>query len=99
MDQFMTTFLGGYRKDLVQKEVDSLHELSLVKSSFNHVLQEATSFQEKLQDFGQNFFNIEQVSGEFTAVKDKIDTSVIQAQGEVAQLKNSSMRWRSILWR
>ncbi len=88
---FVMNTLNEYRKELIQKEVDSLHELTMVKSSFNNVLREADNFQEKLQDFGQNFFNIEQVSGEFTAVKDKIDTSVIQAQGEVAQLKNSSM--------
>ena len=89
---FVMDTLNGYRKDLVQKEVDSLHELSLVKSSFNHVLQEATSFQEKLQDFGQTFSDIEQVSGEFAAVKDKINDSVVQAQDEVAQLKTSSLK-------
>lgn len=88
---FVMDTLDGYRKELVQKEVDSLQELRLVKSSFDNVLREAENFQGKLQEFGQTFFNIEQVSGEFAAVKGKIDESVVQAQGEVAQLKNSSM--------
>ena len=87
---FVMDTLNGYRKDLVQKEVDSLHELSLVKSSFNHVLQEATSFQEKLQDFGNTFSSISQVSGQFTEVKSEFAESVNQAQNGVEELKNSS---------
>lgn len=87
---FVMDTLNGYRNELVQKEVDSLQELGLVKSSFNHVLQEAESFQGKLQEFGQTFVEIEQVSGEFAEVKDKISHSVAQAQDEVARLKDSS---------
>lgn len=89
---FVMDTLNGYRKELVQKEVDSLQELGLVKSSFDHVLKEAGNFQDKLQDFGQTFSNIEQVSGEFAVVKEKVDQSVAEAQDEVAQLKNSSMQ-------
>ncbi|MCI8270307.1 MAG: chemotaxis protein [Lachnospiraceae bacterium] len=89
---FVMDTLNGYRKELVQKEVDSLQELGLVKSSFDHVLKEAGNFQDKLQDFGQTFSNIEQVSGEFAAVKEKVDQSVAEAQDEVEQLKNSSMQ-------
>ena len=89
---FVMDTLNGYRKELVQKEVDSLQELGLVKSSFDHVLKEAGNFQDKLQDFGQTFSNIEQVSNEFAAVKGKVDQSVQQAQEEVAQLKSSSMQ-------
>lgn len=89
---FVLDTLDGYRKELVQKEVDSLQELGLVKSSFNHVLKEAGNFQDKLQEFGETFSNIEQVSGEFAAVKEKIDQSVVQAQNEVTQLKGSSMQ-------
>lgn len=88
---FVMNTLKDYHKDLVQKEVDSLVELGLVKSSFNNVLNEAGNFQEKLQDFGQTFSNIDQVSGEFATVKSKIDQSVTQAQSEMAALKTSSM--------
>ncbi|MCI9163536.1 MAG: chemotaxis protein [Lachnospiraceae bacterium] len=89
---FVMDTLKDYRNELVQKEVDSLQELALVRSSFNKVMMEAGNFQDKLQDFGQNFFNIEQVSGEFEAVRNKINESVVQAQGEVSQLKDSSMQ-------
>lgn len=89
---FVMDTLKDYRNELVQKEVDSLQELAQVRSSFNTVIREAGNFQDKLQDFGQNFFNIEQVSGEFEAVRNKINESVVQAQGEVSQLKDSSMQ-------
>ncbi len=89
---FVMDTLNDYRKELVQKEVDSLNELGQIKSSFNHVLDETGSFQEKLQDFGNTFSSIEAVSGEFALVKNKIDESVSQAQNEVAQLKSSSMQ-------
>ena len=45
--------LKTYHTELVQKEVHSLQELSMVGSSFDRVLVGAESFQEKLQDFGQ----------------------------------------------
>ncbi len=88
---FVMNTLKDYHRELVQKEVDSLVELGLVKSSFNNVLNEAENFQEKLQDFGQTFSNIDQVSGEFASVKSEIDQSVAQAQSEMAALKTSSM--------
>lgn len=84
--------LNEYKEILIQNEVDSLEELSLVSSSFDNVLGEAENFQYKLQDFGQTFSNIEQASGNFTAVKGDIGNSVNQAQGEVEELKNSSLQ-------
>ena len=57
--------LKGYHRDLVQKEVDSLQELSMVSSSFGTVLEETESFQEKLHDFEQTFSNINQAAQEF----------------------------------
>ncbi len=82
--------LKEYKEDLVQKEVDSLHELGMVSSSFYRVLGESDSFQEQLQDFGENFSSINEVSSQFDTVKGKIAQSVQQAQGEVTELKDSS---------
>ena len=45
-----------------------------------------------MQEFDQNFSSIEQVSGEFIAVKETIDQSVARAQSGVEELKNSSMQ-------
>ena len=72
--------------------VASLEELGKIRSSFGNVLTEAEHFEEKLQDFGQNFTSIETVSGQFVEVKDTISKSVSQAQNEVEELKSSSMQ-------
>lgn len=88
----VTRSLKSYHTELVQKEVDSLTELSLVSRSFGSVLREADRFQDTLQDFDQTFSNISQVSGQFAEVKQEIALSVGQAQSEVEELKNSSMQ-------
>lgn len=84
--------LNEYKDILIQNEVSSLQELSLVSSSFDAVLKEAENFQYRLQDFGQTFSNIEQASSNFTNVKEDIGQSVAQAQEEVEELKNSSLQ-------
>jgi Methyl-accepting chemotaxis protein len=84
--------LKDYRRELVQKEVDSLWEINEIGRSFGNVLKETESFQEKLQDFGENFSSIGQVSGEFLTVKDTIAQSVAYAQSGVEELKGSSMQ-------
>ena len=84
--------LKEYRTELIQKEVSSLEELNKIRGSFGNVLREAESFEEKLQDFGQNFTSIEMVSEQFVEVKETISKSVSQAQSEVEELKSSSMQ-------
>lgn len=71
--------LKDYQKELVEKEVDSLRELNKITYSFKKVLSESENFQEQLQDFGQNFSSIGQVSGQFETVKGEIAQSVTQA--------------------
>lgn len=83
--------LKQYHTDLVNKEVASLQELSLVGSSFNDVLGDAAHFQERLEDMGQNFLSVSEASEQFVTVRDKIADSVGQAQDEVEILKNSSL--------
>ncbi|MCI8401373.1 MAG: chemotaxis protein [Lachnospiraceae bacterium] len=84
--------LKEYHTELVQKEVDSLGELDRIGRSFHSVLSESEHFQEQLQDFGQNFSDIEQTSGEFDTVKKTIAQSVSHAQRGVEELKNSSVQ-------
>lgn len=88
---YVMNSLKDYHTELVQKEVDSLRELGMVGSSFNGVLAEAGGFQEKLQEFGQNFSSIHQVSGEFGTVRDDIAQSVKQAQEGVEELRDDSL--------
>ena len=83
--------LEDYRNVLVQREVASLHELSMVSKSFENVLSGSENLKSSLQNFEETFSNINNVSGEFASVKDNIFKSVVQAQNEVEELKNSSM--------
>ena len=84
--------LKDYHTELVQKEVDSLRELSKIGSSFRDVLDETEGFHQQLEDFGDHFAGIEQVSGGFSTVKETISKSVDHAQNGVEELKNSSQQ-------
>lgn len=83
--------LEEYRNVLVQKEVASLYELSMVSKSFGDVLKDSEVLRGSLQDFEETFSNISMVSGQYASVKDNIFQSVTQAQGEVEELRNSSV--------
>lgn len=82
--------LKDYQKAVVQKEVESLQELTLIDSSFSSVVKEADSFQAKLQDFGQSFSNINQSAGRFSQVKEDIAQTVESAQQKIEELKTAS---------
>jgi len=88
----VTNSLKDYQQELAKKEEDSLRELGLISSSFNSVLGETENFQSRLEDFGNHFASISQVSDEFTTVKTEISESVLQAQTEVEDLKNVSQQ-------
>lgn len=86
----VTDSLKKYQKEMVQKEVDSLQELSQIGSSFDQVLGEADDFQNKLQDFGDNFSSINQVAEQFGNVRDEVARSVKSAQNGVNEFQSSS---------
>ena len=50
----VTNSLKDYKKELIEKEVESLFELGMVGSSFSGVLSRADSFQTQLQNFRQS---------------------------------------------
>ena len=85
----VTNSLGDYQKELTQKEVESLSELSMVNSSFANVLNEAENFQEQLQDFGESFSSVNQAAGQFAQVKEDISQTVSGAQDRVEELKQT----------
>ena len=89
---YVVESLEEYRNKLIQNEVASLHELSMVRKSFGQVLNDSENFRSSLQDFEQTFSNISTVSGQFASVKDNISQSVVKAQDEVENLKNSSLQ-------
>lgn len=80
------------QKEIVEKEVDSLQQLSRVNESFNEVLQESEQFHQKLEDFEQTFSSIGEVSERFQTVKEEIGSSVITVQNEVESLKQQTVQ-------
>ena len=84
--------LKEYQKELVQKEVASLWELSLVGASFSDVLKEADHFQSKLQDLGASFSNINETAEQFAQVREDIAQTVSEAQGQMTELAHISMQ-------
>lgn len=89
---YVVSSLQDYRNTLVQSEVDSLQELSMVRRSFSTVLQDSEELRVSLMDFEETFSSINAVSGQFASVKDNIFESVNEVQGEVENLKSSSLQ-------
>lgn len=88
----VTNSLKDYEKELVDKEVESLFELGMVGSSFAEVLKKAEHFNEKLQDFGISFTNINSAAGQFAQVREGIVDTVSETQDKVEELKGTSMQ-------
>ncbi len=82
--------LKEYRKELVQKEVASLSELSMVGSSFSGVLKEADHFQSRLRDLGCSFSNIDETAEQFGQVRGEIARTVSEAEGQMEALGQTS---------
>ena len=89
---YVVESLQEYRNALIQSEVDSLHELSMVRRSFGNVLQDSEDLRGSLLDFEQTFSSINTVSGQFASVQDDIFEAVGHVQGEVENLKSSSLQ-------
>lgn len=87
---YVINSLKEYHRALVQSEVDSLHELSMVSKSFGNVLEDSEGFKGSLQDFEHTFSNINTVSGQFAEVKENISQSTDQVKNEVEELRTSS---------
>lgn len=84
--------LDDYKKDLINKEVQSLFELSMVNSSFVDVLKKADQFNTRLQNFGVSFSNINHAAGQFSQVKDAISQTVAETRDKVEELKDTSIQ-------
>ena len=78
--------LKEYQKELVQKEVASLWELSMVNAAFSNVLKETEHFQVKLQKLGSSFSSIDETAGEFAQVRGEIAQKVADAQKQMVEL-------------
>lgn len=88
----VTDSLKEYKKDLINKEVESLFELGMVSSSFAGVMDKADNFQTQLQEFGQSFSRINQAAGQFGQVREAITQTVSDTQVRVEELKTASQQ-------
>ena len=86
----MAGSLQAYQKELVQKEVASLWELSMVGNSFSGVLEGTNRFQAKLQELGDSFSNINMTAEQFDQVRAEIAQNVADAQGQMEELGHTS---------
>jgi len=86
----VTSTLNEYQKELAQKEVASLSELSMIGSSFAGVLNEAENFQAQLQDFDASFSSVNEAASQFALVKENISQTVSGAQDMMEDLKQTS---------
>lgn len=84
--------LKEYQKELVSKEVESLWELGMVGSSFTGVMRKADHFHDQLSEFEQSFSEINSVAGQFGQVRGAISDAVLEAQGKVEELKETSVQ-------
>lgn len=82
--------LKEYQRELVQKEVSSLWELSQVGAAFSGVLNEGDRFQAKLQDLGTSFSSISETAEQFGRVRGEIAHAVSDARGQMAELEQTS---------
>lgn len=82
--------LKDYQKELAEKEVLSLWELSRVGASFSGVLQEGDQFQGKMQELGQSFANINDTAEQFGQVRGEISQAVSEARGQMEELGRTS---------
>ncbi len=87
---YVANSLQDYRKELVLKEVESLNEIRSIRLAFQSVLKEDMALKEKLDTFNDVFTSVDNVSGQFTLVKDEITNKVEEAQQQVSGLKSSS---------
>ena len=87
--------LKAYQKELVQKEVTSLWELSMVGSAFSNVLSDAEHFHSKLLELGNSFSNINETAEQFAQVRTEIAQTVSEAQGQMEELGQTSVQVQS----
>ena len=82
--------LSEYQHKLAVSEVSSLNELQEVELTFEEVLTENSMLKEKIENVHEVFESVNEISNEFSVVKDEITDSVEAAQNHVYGLKDSS---------
>ncbi len=82
--------LSDYQHKLAVSEVNSLNELQQVELTFEDVLSENSILKEKIENVHEVFETVNEISNEFSVVKEEITDSVEAAQKHIYGLKDSS---------
>lgn len=81
----------AYQKQLAEREVESLDEMSAVQTVFEEALQENIKLKEQMETLTEVFADVGQIAARFDGVKNQIVESVGNAHGKVDELKDSSL--------
>ena len=79
-----------YQRQLAQREVESLDEMSEVQKAFKLATKENERLKDQVQELSSVFADVGQIATSFDGVKNEIVDSVGEAQKKVDELKNSS---------
>lgn len=80
-----------YQKQLAQREVESLDEMSEVQKAFKLATNENERLKDQVQELSSVFADVGQIASSFDSVKNEIVDSVGEAQKKVDELKSSSV--------
>lgn len=79
-----------YQKQLAEREVESLDEMSDIQKAFVLATKENERLKDQVQELSSVFADVGQIATSFDGVKNEIVDSVGEAQKKVDELKNSS---------
>ena len=79
-----------YRKQLAEREVESLDEMADIQKAFVLATKENERLKDQVQELSSVFADVGQIATSFDGVKNEIVDSVGEAQKKVDELKNSS---------
>ena len=79
-----------YQRQLAQREVESLDEMSEVQKAFKLATNENERLKDQVQELSSVFADVGQIATSFDSVKNEIVASVGEAQQKIDDLKSSS---------
>lgn len=85
----------AYQKQLAQREVESLDEMSAVQKAFEAAVEENGKLKEQMEALSVVFADVGQIATQFDGVGNEIVASVGAAEKKVDELKNSSLEVQS----
>lgn len=89
---FLSKFVIRKKKELLDEDVKTYHELDKIKDSYNQVIDNNAKIYDAIDSIGQEFSKVGEVSEEFSEVIRKVSEVSEGAKVDVKNLKESSER-------